>query len=247
MRNPDTGSAFGRLWDASRAFTLCSMWKRIAQVMVLSPALALFVACGSDDEGPDTLECSGEQCNLECPPGSPDCQAECSKGANCDLDCKDANCNLDCASKSDCSADCSEAGGCDATCEGQSSCAIDCTGAGGCDLGCAGGSECQIDCKDNCGGGCSGNSDCHLSCEQGCDVGCNGNARCDLTCKTNCFVCCKGSTDCQLNCTDAEVTECQGDDGSTIYVCGRECPSSAECQYDEATATANTGTTPAAL
>lgn len=117
------------------------MWKRIAQVIVLTPVLVWFVACSSDDEGPDQLTCTGEQCNLECPVGSPDCQAACTKGADCDLDCNDATCDLDCGSKSDCTADCSEVGGCDARCEGQSSCAIDCTGAGGCDLGCAGGSS----------------------------------------------------------------------------------------------------------
>lgn len=231
---------------AAMSLYALGMWKRIAHVIALTPMLTLFFACSSDDPAPDKLQCSGEECDLACPVGSPDCQAECTKGADCDLDCNDATCDLDCGSKSECTADCTQVGGCDAQCEGQSSCAIDCTGAGGCDLGCAGGSECQIDCEENCGGGCTGNSDCHLACEQGCDVGCNGNARCDLTCKTNCFVCCKGSTDCQLNCTDSEVTECQASDGSMIYVCGRECPSADECRYGDTTATPD-DTTPAAL
>ena len=198
-------------------------------------SMALSPGCGSDVE---RLECVGEQCDLVCPEGDASCEATCSKGADCDLDCNGADCSLDCQSKSECDADCTVAGGCDASCEGQSTCNVDCTESEGCDLDCAGGSTCDIKCSGDCGGGCQGTSQCSLTCEQGCGMGCTGDAICSLTCETGCFICCQGSADCTLTCGEGvETTECMVDENTRIIVCGRECPDASECDYGEATTT----------
>src|SRR5262245_57929395 len=120
----------------------CRMTRPKSAHVVVALALVLGVAyagCG-DDEPNDKLFCSGETCNLKCEDGTePPCQATCEKGADCDLDCNGIACDLDCAAKSNCSADCTVAGGCDTSCEGQSTCTVDCTNASDCGLDCAGG------------------------------------------------------------------------------------------------------------
>ena len=205
-----------------------------AALLAVGLGFVATTGCGDDDEPPPSgLSCVGEQCNLECPPDDPTCQAECRQGADCDLNCNGVECDLDCASKSTCNADCREEGGCDADCEGQSDCNVDCTLSGDCNLDCAGGSRCDIQCKENCGGGCAGTSECNLGCDGACGVGCTGESVCSLSCRTGCFVCCQGSATCNLTCTEAETTECTADDGTRILVCGRECPAADECKYGD--------------